>query len=143
VESTLADQQKRLAQDATGILSSDACEVRFTVASQTGAIQFKTGSSVIEPASEALLNSVAGIANRCGTIKFEISGHTDKMGDALENLRLSHERAQAVKAYLQLKGVNPARMTIKGFGGEHPIKPNDAEAGRAANRRIEFQFNKG
>jgi OmpA-OmpF porin, OOP family len=143
VESTLADQQKRVTQDATGILSSDACEVRFTVVSQTGAIQFKTGSSVIEAASEALLNSVSDIANRCGAIKFEISGHTDNIGDALENLRLSHERAQAVKAYLQLKGVNPGRMTIKGFGGERPIKPNDTEAGRAANRRIEFQFNKG
>ena len=143
VESTLANQQKRVAEDATGSLSSDACEVRFTVVSQTGAIQFKTGSSVIEPASEALLNSVADIANRCGAIKFEISGHTDNIGDARENLRLSQERAQAVRAYLQLKGVHPARMSIKGFGGERPIKPNDTEAGRAANRRIEFRFNKG
>jgi len=87
VESTLANQQKRVAKETTGILSSDACEVRFTVVSQTGAIQFKTGSSVIEPDSEALLNSVADIANRCGGIKFEISGHTDNIGDAREKKR--------------------------------------------------------
>jgi OOP family OmpA-OmpF porin len=143
VESTLANQQKRVAEEAGAALSADACEVRFTVVSQTGAIQFKTGRSVIEPASEAILNSVADIANRCGAIKFEISGHTDNVGDARENLRLSQERAQAVRAYLQSKGVNPARMTTKGLGGERPIKPNDTEAGRAANRRIEFEAKKG
>jgi len=142
LESTLASQQKRAAEEATGPLTADACDVRFTVLSQTGAIQFKTASAVIEPASEAILNSVAAIANRCGAIKFDINGYTDNVGDARDNQRLSLERAKAVSAYLQAKGVSAARMQTRGFGGERPIKSNDDEAGRAANRRIEFEIRK-
>jgi outer membrane protein OmpA-like peptidoglycan-associated protein len=142
LESKLASEQKHATEEATAPLAAEACEVRFTVVSQTGAIQFKTGSSVIEPASEPILNSVADIANRCGTIKFDINGHTDNIGDARGNQRLSLERAKAVSAYLQGKGVNADRMQATGFGGERPIKSNDTDAGRAANRRIEFEFKK-
>jgi outer membrane protein OmpA-like peptidoglycan-associated protein len=138
VEAAVASQQKRIAEEATGALTGDACEVRFTVVSQTGAIQFKTASSTIEPGSEAILNSVADIANRCGTIKFSVSGHTDNVGDLHDNLRLSQERAQAVSTYLQSKGVSAKRISTRGFGGERPVKSNETEAGRAANRRIEF-----
>jgi OOP family OmpA-OmpF porin len=52
------------------------------------------------------------------------------------------ERAMAVGAYLQPKGVSASRISTKGLGGERPIKSNDTEAGRAANRRIEFEFRK-
>jgi OmpA-OmpF porin, OOP family len=142
LESALANQQRRVAEEAKEALTKDACEVRFTVVSQTGAIQFKTASSTIDPASEPILDSVADIAKRCGTIAFDIDGHTDNVGDARSNMQLSVERAKAVSAYLQGKGVNAARMETKGFGGEHPIKSNDTEAGRAANRRIEFELRK-
>jgi OmpA-OmpF porin, OOP family len=140
VEAAVASQQKRVADEAAGALTADACEVRFTVVSQTGAIQFKTASSVIEPTSEAILNSVADIANRCGTIKFSINGHTDNVGDLRDNMRLSQERAQVVSAYLQSKGVSSDRISARGFGGERPIKSNETDAGRAANRRIEFEL---
>jgi outer membrane protein OmpA-like peptidoglycan-associated protein len=140
VESALASQQQRVAEEASATLDMDACQVRFTVVSQTGAINFKSGSSIIEPASEPILDSVADIAKRCGTIKFDITGHTDNVGDARDNLKLSMERALAVSTYLQSKGVSSSRITTKGLGGERPIKPNDTEAGRAGNRRIEFQF---
>ena len=140
VESVLVSQQQRVAAEANAGLDMDACQVRFTVVSQTGAINFKSGSSIIEPASEPILNSVADIVKRCGTIKFDITGHTDNVGDAHDNLKLSMERALAVGNYLQAKGVSGSRISAKGLGGEQPIKPNDTEANRAANRRIEFQF---
>jgi outer membrane protein OmpA-like peptidoglycan-associated protein len=140
LESTLARQQKQAAEEEARPLTAEACEVRFTVVSQTGAIQFRSGSSLLDPASEAILNSIADIANRCGTIAFDINGHTDNVGDARANLQLSLDRAKAVTAYLQGRGVSAARMHTKGFGGERPVKSNDIEAGRAANRRIEFEL---
>jgi OOP family OmpA-OmpF porin len=123
-------------------LTVEACETRFTVLSQTGSIRFRTGSASIEQASEVVLNSVADIANRCGALKFGVHGHTDNVGNNRDNLRLSQERAMAVSDYLQKKGVVAARMQAEGFGGERPIKPNDTEAGRADNRRIEFVLRK-
>jgi OmpA-OmpF porin, OOP family len=96
VASTLANQQKRAAEQASGPLTADACDVRFTVLSQTGAIQFKSGSTIIDPTSEAVLNTAADIANRCGTIKFDVVGHTDNVGDVRTNLQLSLDRAKAV-----------------------------------------------
>jgi OmpA-OmpF porin, OOP family len=133
---------QRAANQAPIKVPADACDVRFTVLSQTGAIQFKSGSTIIEPASEAVLNSAADIANRCGGIKFDVVGHTDNVGDARTNLQLSLDRAKWVSAYLQSKGVSAARIQTKGFGRERHIKSNDTEAGRAANRRIEFEFRK-
>jgi outer membrane protein OmpA-like peptidoglycan-associated protein len=107
VESALVSQRKRVTEEETGALTRDACQVRFTVVSQTDAIQFKTGSSVLDPASEAMLNSIADIAKRCGGIKFDINGHTDNVGDARSNLKLSLDRAQAVSAYLQARALAP------------------------------------
>ena len=140
LESTLQRQQQRAAEEEARPLTAEACEVRFTVVSQTGAINFKTGSSVLDQASEAILNSIADIAKRCGTIAFDVNGHTDNVGDARSNSQLSMDRAKSVTAYLQGKGVAAARMQAKGYGGERPVKSNDTEAGRAANRRIEFEL---
>jgi outer membrane protein OmpA-like peptidoglycan-associated protein len=71
-------------------------------------------------------------------IKVEISGHTDNTGNPSYNQQLSEKRAKSVYSYLLGKGIDPQRLTSKGFGATKPIASNDAEEGRQKNRRIEF-----
>jgi len=124
-------------------ITAEACETRFNVISQTSAIYFKTGSAELDQKSEPLLNSVVDIANRCPSVKFDVSGHTDDVGDENFNQRLSERRAKSVVDYLTKKGVNATRIKSAGFGETRPVAPNDNEENRAKNRRIEFKVNKG
>jgi outer membrane protein OmpA-like peptidoglycan-associated protein len=73
------------------------------------------------------------------TLKVQISGHTDNIGKAADNLTLSNNRAQAVVKYLVGKGIEVGRLTFKGFGATKPVADNATEEGRAQNRRTELQ----
>jgi OOP family OmpA-OmpF porin len=72
-------------------------------------------------------------------IKIEISGHTDNQGKESYNQQLSLKRAGSVADYLKQNGIPPDRILIKGYGSLKPIKPNDSEANRQQNRRIEIR----
>jgi outer membrane protein OmpA-like peptidoglycan-associated protein len=74
------------------------------------------------------------------TIEIEVSGHTDNRGDAAANLALSSQRVEAVKSYLTGKGIDIKRITGKGYGGTMPVAPNDTDANRQLNRRVEFKI---
>lgn len=67
-----------------------------------------------------------------------LEGHTDNVGTAVFNQTLSERRAAAVRDALLSRGVPPIRMAIAGFGMDRPIAPNDTEAGRQLNRRVEI-----
>ena len=67
-----------------------------------------------------------------------VEGHTDGLGPAEYNRGLSQRRSEAVRDYLIGKGVAPERLEAKGFGEDRPIASNSTNAGRAANRRVEF-----
>jgi outer membrane protein OmpA-like peptidoglycan-associated protein len=67
-----------------------------------------------------------------------VEGHTDNVGQAEDNRKLSQARAESVKAYLVRKGVEDKRLTPKGFGPDRPVDTNDTAKGRSANRRVEF-----
>lgn len=69
----------------------------------------------------------------------EINGHTDNTGNAEHNLRLSQDRAEAVKRYITSKGISPDRITTSGFGDTEPVSSNYTAKGRALNRRVEFK----
>ena len=127
------------AQEETKPITSQECETRFSVISTTGAIYFKSGSAELDAASDPLLNSVADIANRCPSVKIEVSGHTDSTGSASANQALSEARAKAVVDYLAAHGVAQSRITSTGYGGAKPVASNANEEGRAKNRRIEFR----
>ncbi len=101
-------------------------------------IEFKTGSAEILPASEKILNDAYETLRDNKNIEVEVGGHTDNVGKAAYNEKLSLKRAEAVKAWLVAKGIDPARITTKGYGMTKPIADNKTEAGRAQNRRIEF-----
>ena len=67
-----------------------------------------------------------------------IEGHTDDTGGDDYNMTLSEKRAKAVQAFLESKGVNADRMTVKWYGETQPKYPNDSEANRQKNRRVEL-----
>ncbi len=73
-------------------------------------------------------------------IRIEIGGHTDNSGSSAYNEALSRKRAAAVHDYLVGRGVEPGRLTMKGYGASHPIADNGTDKGRQRNRRIEFRI---
>jgi OmpA-OmpF porin, OOP family len=102
-------------------------------------VQFDTGKATITAASSAVLAPVGELLKTDMTLKLEIQGHTDNVGGAAANLKLSQDRAAAVKAYLvQNHGVAADRLTTAGLGDTKPIADNTSDAGRAQNRRVEL-----
>ncbi len=142
LESARAAREKSRAEQASGAITAEACETRFAVISKTGAIYFKTGSADLDQESAPLLNSVVDIANRCPTVKIDVEGHTDSVGTQLSNQQLSEQRARSVVDYLTGKGVAAQRIHAAGYGDTRPDAPNDTEANRSKNRRIEFKVRK-
>jgi outer membrane protein OmpA-like peptidoglycan-associated protein len=105
---------------------------------QLEGIQFATGSAEILPSSESTLAKAYATLKYNPEIEVEINGYTDNVGSAESNVKLSQERAAAVKTYLVNKGIDAARITTKGLGEQNPIASNDTPEGRQKNRRIEF-----
>ncbi|MCA9550383.1 MAG: OmpA family protein [Myxococcales bacterium] len=99
---------------------------------------FQTGSARIDPRSFPLLDdAAAALLGLPPATRVAIEGHTDDRGRRAANVRLSLQRAQAVVTYLVKRGVPKARLSARGHGPDRPIAPNDTEAGRAQNRRVE------
>ncbi|MEX2595395.1 MAG: OmpA family protein [Salibacteraceae bacterium] len=101
-------------------------------------IEFKTASSTLTEATNLELDQLAKELKQKSTLKIKIDGHTDNVGSNENNLKLSNERAEAVKGYLVQKGVSADRIQCQGFGSTRPLVSNDSESGRAKNRRVEF-----
>jgi len=99
------------------------------------AVTFKTASSRIDAKGRALLDAIAPCLK---SGNYEIAGHTDNIGSAEDNMKLSQARAESVWAYMILKGVDAGRLVAVGHGADQPIGDNATTAGRASNRRIEF-----
>ncbi len=101
-------------------------------------ITFEIGKATLSASSIDTLNIVVNGLMANPEVEVEISGHTDNVGSAKFNEKLSLMRAEAVKQFLVGKGVSSNRITVKGYGFQKPVAPNDTEEGRAMNRRIEF-----
>jgi len=104
----------------------------------THGILFDVNKSSIKPESMGAINEIVKMMKDHQDLKFEIDGHTDSDGSADANLKLSKDRADAVKAKLTEMGINDSRLTTKGFGATKPIDKNDSAEGKANNRRVEF-----
>jgi outer membrane protein OmpA-like peptidoglycan-associated protein len=102
-------------------------------------IHFDTGSSVVKAESESTLVEIASALAADPALRLHVVGHTDMVGDAGANLKLSEARAAAVVAALTTKHkVAAGRLTSAGAGPYAPVATNRTEAGRAANRRVEL-----
>lgn len=100
---------------------------------------FDTGKSTLRPESNKSLDDLAEYLNLKKTVKIEIGGHTDNVGDAASNLKLSDGRANAVRNYLMKKGVAGDRVIAKGYGDTMPVADNSTPEGKQKNRRTEVK----
>ncbi len=103
-------------------------------------IFYTANSDVISVTSFAALDEVATILRENPDLHLEIAGHSDNSGMASHNLSLSGKRAVAVKKYLEAAGIEPVRISARGYGDKQPLLPNDTEAGRSQNRRVELNL---
>ena len=102
-------------------------------------ITFPVGSYAIQPEFQSTLREVAQTLGGYSQTYIDVLGHTDSTGSDASNQTLSVNRAQAVAAYLQTRGVASARVGVQGFGESAPIATNDTDEGRAQNRRVEIK----
>ena len=99
---------------------------------------YATASAELKPESKVELDKLIKLLDKNKTMKIEISGHTDNVGDDNSNFILSQNRANAVYNYLIEQKIPSDRLTFKGYGKTQPIADNNTEEGRAQNRRTEF-----
>jgi len=103
-------------------------------------IFFEFASSTIQVYSYPELDRAVEFLTTNPNIKIEVSGHTDNIGNAVENKKLSEERAQVVTNYLIQKGIESSRLTTVGYGFSKTITTNSTPEGRQENRRVEFKI---
>ncbi len=118
----------------------EACQAAFEATMEGRNIEFQTENSSISPPSTGLLDAIAGAALLCSDYRVEIGAHTDARGADSYNLRLSQERADAVRAYLLDKGVSGDKLTAVGYGETRPIDREQTSEAYARNRRTEFNI---
>lgn len=103
-------------------------------------ITFNPGSAEIDAAAKPVMDALAKALTKCTAVKLEVAGYTDSQGSKEGNRALSQARAEAVILGLQGRQVDVSGMVAKGYGADNPIADNATEAGREANRRIEFSM---
>jgi SH3 domain-containing YSC84-like protein 1 len=101
-------------------------------------VHFATGKAEITPDSESALTEVLGTLKEHKDWNIRVEGFTDNVGSRDANLKLSEDRASAVKDWLANHGIDPGRLTAKGYGESRPVAHNSSVEGRAKNRRVEL-----
>lgn len=113
--------------------------IRQAATVQLKNIEFEFNSYLLKEESYDELKRVAQLLRQNPTLRIELSAHTDDVGSADYNLRLSQKRGNTVARYLiEKEGIEPERLIAKGYGKNKPLVPNNSDANRAINRRVEF-----
>jgi outer membrane protein OmpA-like peptidoglycan-associated protein len=100
-------------------------------------LYFTQSTADLLPDSRPTLNALARELRQRPALRLEIAGHTDNVGEAARNLRLSRQRAQVVRRYLVQQGIDSLRLTARGYGGTRPVADNRDPQQRPRNRRVE------
>ncbi|GAB4404050.1 MAG: hypothetical protein OHK0039_03950 [Bacteroidia bacterium] len=104
-------------------------------------LEFGTNSTKLKSDVKPELDYIVRFLQTYPMFKLEVEGHTDAVGRAESNLRLSQDRARAIADYVVRKGeLDTARVHATGYGETRPLVPNDTEENRAKNRRVEFKL---
>lgn len=138
--SSKMERQKQAMQQATqgtGVQVSQTQDNQLKLEIPSD-ISFDTGRADIKPNFRQVLDKFAASLQENPTTRLSIIGHTDSTGSDAVNDPLSTERALRTRDYLTARGVSPARFAVYGRGSHEPIAPNDTEANRARNRRVEI-----
>jgi outer membrane protein OmpA-like peptidoglycan-associated protein len=101
---------------------------------------FAQGKANINSKSYPELDEVAQMMKENSKIEIQLEGHTDNVGNAKANLKLSEDRVGAVKKYLVSQGVPKGRIKTKAFGGTQPLRNEMTPEARAKNRRVEMRI---
>ncbi|RYH01628.1 OmpA family protein [Salipiger sp. IMCC34102] len=124
----------------TGLPTPQECVDQIGVVTQGRKILFDPGSASLTSDSQAIMDDIAEILQKCPDIPLQIAGYTDSQGRETMNQQLSQDRANAVLDALRVRRVPISAFTAEGFGEADPIADNDTADGREANRRIEFSL---
>lgn len=120
-------------RDIATQLAGNGCHVELH------GIYFNSGSAVLLEESEPMLKQVAEVVKASPAAALTIEGHTDNIGSADYNQKLSQQRAAAVRdALVNRYGIAPGKLTAKGYGLTRPVETNATFEGRARNRRVEL-----
>lgn len=103
-------------------------------------MKFEFASSILKKESEKQLDKFVEMYKKSPTMKLQINGHTDNIGNDEYNQKLSEDRAKSVYDYFLKHGIPADKMSVKGFGSKYPIDTNETEEGRAKNRRVEVDI---
>ncbi|MFD1882606.1 OmpA family protein [Paracoccus pacificus] len=123
-----------------GLPSGTQCVDRLNNVMAESEIGFEPAKSEISGDPKATLARLTEAMDQCDDFQMEIGGHTDSQGSEDFNQKLSAGRAEAVLRAMAGAGINTANLTARGYGESHPVATNETDAGREANRRIEFRL---
>ena len=131
---------KDKAPDSTYLKNIPLQPVEVNAAMVLKNIFFDFSKYALRNESQVELDKLVQFLKDNPTVKIVVEGHTDNVGAAADNLKLSENRARAVMNYLLNNGITAGRVTSKGFGATRPIADNRSEEGRAFNRRTEIKI---
>ncbi|EGV33326.1 OmpA/MotB domain protein [Thiorhodococcus drewsii AZ1] len=126
-----------LEEDLAG-LDAQPTEDGLRISLGESELSFPSGSADLGNTNPKALARIADLLARRDNLRVLLRGHTDSQGKETTNLKLSEERARAVKDLLVASGVSEERIQVEGFGERSPIAANETQEGRARNRRVEL-----
>jgi OOP family OmpA-OmpF porin len=103
-------------------------------------VNFDFDKSVLKPEGKAILEKDVELLKKDKTLDISVEGHCDIMGSDEYNQKLSERRAKVVSDYFVSQGIDAGRMKTIGYGRKQPVVPNDTDANRAKNRRVEVRI---
>jgi OmpA-OmpF porin, OOP family len=101
---------------------------------------FEVGKSKIDPESFTELDILVNMMTQNPKMVIQLEGHTDYLGNAKENLKLSQQRVESIRGYLDEKGISRARIKTKAFGGLQPLSRDNTPEAHRLNRRVEVRI---
>lgn len=101
---------------------------------------FEVGKSRIDPGSYSELDILVNLMKDNPDMVIQLEGHTDFLGDSRANMRLSEQRVESVRDYIQDKGISKSRMKTKAFGGTQPLSRDNTPEAHRLNRRVEVRI---